>query len=340
MTDIIREKIKNSPSNIAIKKVETEINSKNESQRNKTLLSKLNSIAQPVTQYSEPRDLKDIQLAVSKVNHGQKKLESLRRAEVSPAYGIIYNLQEKFLVAIGRSDGRLNNVYSVFEYQQQNVRDLNRTLAVMASSYDEEVKTTRETLDELLKKTSKETSRVSELENKEIGVEVKNYQESLRYLSDFDKSENPEKYYEALQKVIDSKRSGRKKRFEYVIATTGQEHHEGEIDNLMLQEELFETLLYGITELAFRTELYQRTLDNNLRIWKPTRDLSLAVGNVTKGISVLSDFNDSLNDSFIQTVSEMSRIIHSNSGYKNVEGTNRKLKQLVEDVTSGSYIKN
>jgi hypothetical protein len=300
-------------------------------------LERLYGAATPVQVYHENPSLAQIEGALKKVDYGQRQLEVMRRTEDSPVYKAGITVYDGFMGLFGRRPQRMRDIYQLFVFQQQNVRELNHLLAEMTASYDGSVKYTRDTLDGLVVTVTKETRKRQELEAKSIPPEIERYENAVTGLSQLDKDADPEKYYSQLQEVIDSKRASRQMRFEYVVTATGQDHHRGEIDNLMLQEELFETMLYGVMETAFKTELYQRTLDSNIRVWSSIRPLSEAVRSVGKGIDILADFNRDVNQSYINAVRDITQIIETHPGRGLVETTNQDLRQLVMDVNSSSY---
>jgi hypothetical protein len=285
--------------------------------------------------HEENPGLKQLEEAVEAVNDGQKRLDRIRMMENSLLYRGCVRAWDTISGLFGKKPARIG-IYELFRVQQGNVRELNYVLAAMVAAYGKDVEKTRGELDSLVEKVTDETLRRRVLDV-EIPPEVESYEGALAALEGIDKEKEPEKYYSALQKVIDLKRGTRRRRFEYGITSMGQHHHKMQVDNLMLQEELFETMLYRVMDMAFNTELYQQTLDSNARIWSSIHTLSEAVARVSKGIGLLADFNQQLNASYLGAVRDIVQIIDAHPGRKALEATNKDLGLLVEDVNASSY---
>jgi len=340
MIDPIKEKLKQDRTTITIKDtIKENLRNKGNSlpvvSSKESNIRKLYKIADPIQVYGENPGLVQLEGSVKEINKGQKQLEKIKRMDNSILYKGLVHISDGAKELFGKSSVKID-IYELFAHQQQNVRALNYILTSMVNTYNKDADITKHTLDNLVMTTTKESLMKQNLD-KEIHPEIQRYEDALEYLAEVDKDKQPEKYYDALQEVIDSKRVSRKKRFEYVITTMGQEHHGEQINNLMLQEELFETILYRITEMAFKTELYQQTLDNNARIWERGYNLFKAVSMVSGGISVMSDFNKELNDSYINAIGDIVNIVDSHPGRNLLNTTNRDLRQLVVDVNASSY---
>jgi len=303
----------------------------------KSLMRGLHDAGMPIQSYQQPPRVIELEASVKRINDGQKHLEKIRKMDNSTFYRGIVHISDAFLGLFGAKPTK-TDVYELFRTQQSNVRELNLILAQMVATYNKDVKSTRSGLDNLIQTVTDETMKRQSLD-KELPPEIQRYEAAISNLGELDqyKDKEPGKFYSALQEVIDSKRVSRKKRFEYVITAMGQEHHREQIDNLMMQEELFETMLYRVMEMAAKTELYQQTLDHNTSIWENIQQLSIAVNRVSGGIGVLSDFNKQLNESYISAVGEISQIVDRHPGGALVAGTNRELRQLVADVNSSAY---
>jgi len=104
-----------------------------------------------------------------------------------------------------------------------------------------------------------------------------------------------------------------------------------------MQEDLFATVLYRVMEMAFITKLYQDTLDNNEGVWRAVSTLSEGVKRVGAGVLVLSDFNRQLNDSYIQSVRDITEVVNNHPTPKIIQSTNANLRRLVQEVHSGVY---
>ncbi len=298
-------------------------------------LRRLSNVGNPIQFYGERPGLAQLEVAVNDINSGQRDLERIRRMDVSATYRGIVQVSDWVLGIFGKDPAR-TDIYSLFTDQQQNVRNLNYILATMTASYEGDVTSSRKTLDGLVKTTTKESLKKQELD-KQIPPEVEKYDNALAELGARDRHKEPEGYYSALQDVIESKRTSRKKRFDYVVTAMGHEHHTEQIDNLMMQEELFETMLYRLMEMTFKTELYQQVLDNNLRAWCAIPILSKAVSRVSRGINTLAEFNHDLNNSYIGAVRDITQIVDAHPGRSLIASTNSDLRQLVSDVNSSSY---
>ncbi|MBI4440382.1 hypothetical protein HY638_05405 [Candidatus Woesearchaeota archaeon] len=282
-------------------------------------------------------ELRDLEQAVGKVNHGQKQLEVIKKLESSELYKFGMEVYDGILGLFGMRPSRYEDVYALLEHQQQNIRQLNFLLADMLRSYDENVKTTRQDLDGLLLTTQKEIERSKALKQDEIPPELVRYDEAVNSFKGADIYKNPHEYFRALQEVIDSKRSSRQKRFEFITAAMGHEHHSLQIDKLMMQEELFETMLYRIMEMAFKTELYQETIDRDLPIWRSTRDLFEATKAVSGSMLILEGYTKDLNSIFTKAVGEIVGMADNHQGARLMEGTNQDLRRLITDVNASFY---
>ena len=305
--------------------------------RKKGLIRGMYDAGMPIQSYQQPPRVIELEHAVKRINDGQRHLEKIRKMEKSALYRGFVHASDAVLGLFGGKPTK-TDVYDLFRTQQANVRELNLILAQMVGTYEGDVKSTRASLDNLVQTVTSETMKRQSLD-KELPPEIQRYEDAVKHLKEMEayKDTEPGKFYAAVQEVIDSKRVSRQKRFEYVITAMGQEHHREQIDNLMMQEELFETMLYRVMEMAAKTELYQQTLDHNANVWENIDKLSRAVSRVSGGIGVLSDFNRQLNESYISAVSEISQIVDSHPGGALIASTNRDLRQLVADVNSSSY---
>jgi hypothetical protein len=301
----------------------------------KGVLQSMYNVGNPVQKYGESPRLIELEKSVRKINEGQTQLERIRRMENSPVYKGWVGFVDSVKSLVGITPTK-TNIHELFRTQQENVRDLNYILVSMGGAYECDIKMTRGTLDNLVDKVKDETIRRKGLD-KEISPEIQRYEDAVAKLNEIDREQNPEAYYAAFKEVINSKRVSRKKRFEYTVTAMGQEHHKDQVDNLMLQEELFETMLYRVMEMAYSTELYQQTLDQNERIWVNIQELSHAVSRVSGGVAVLADFNRQLNQSYINAVREISQIVDSHPGGTMLASTNRDLRLLVSDVNASAY---
>ncbi|HLC65295.1 MAG TPA: hypothetical protein VJI46_04185 [Candidatus Nanoarchaeia archaeon] len=306
-------------------------------------LQKLYMIGNPIhtlnpdqTPYGRP-GLKELEIAVERVNEGQKQLEVIKKIERSELYKGMITLSDGLLGLFGRRPDRFNDIYGLFEHQQHNVRDLNHILAAMGRSYDENVKNTRADLDGLLVKTQREIERRKVMEQDEIPPEIRRYDNAISALKDKDRYKDPSSYFSALQEVIDAKRVSRQKRFEFITTSMGEEHHSLQIDKLMMQEELFETMLYRVMEMAFKTELYQETLDRDIPLWRSTRDLFEAVKAVSGSMLILESYNRDLNETYLRAISEITRMVDGHRGARLIESANQDMRRMITDVNASFY---
>lgn len=311
---------------------------------NTTVSGKKGSL-RDITKISNPVDssvagdasLAQIEKVVERVNYGQQELEKLKRMQDFPGYRIAVNTWDTMQGWVGKKPIRAKDQFQLFEYQQNNVRELNNLLAGMTATYSDDVEFTRSALDEILKTTSKEAVKRGDYEKKVIPPALKRFEDISEKLKTIDREKNPEEYYEAFQEYVNAKREGRKTRFEYVVTSVSEKHHKEQIQNLELQEELFETMLYGVMNMAVQTNLYQDTLDKNIRIWKPIGDIAQAVSSVSDGVQVLAQFNYLLNQSYIDTVRNVAAIIDNHPGTRMVTDTNNDLRDLVHDINNSQY---
>ena len=341
MEDPIKAKLKEDKMSESIREgIRARLNSGNgnlpvKSKSGGGIIRRMYDVGNPVQTYGEDPGLAQLEVIVIEVNEGQRQLEKIRRMNESALYRGYVHVSDAVLGLVRRKPTK-TDVHELFLHRQQNVRGLNYILASMVGSYSDDVQVTRGKVDSLITTVTDETLKRRDLKE-EIPPEIQRYDDALAKLQELDKDKEPKQYYLALQEVIDAKRVSRKKRFEYVVTAMGQEHHREQIDNLMMQEELFETMLYRVMEMAFKTELYQQTLDNNERIWRNIVNLSKAVNRVSGGIGVLSDFNRELLDSYVRAVREIVQLVEGHPGRGLLLSTNRDVRQLVADVNASAY---
>jgi hypothetical protein len=289
-------------------------------------------ITGPVRMQGNPNyTMRDIGQIVQRINKGQKELSKLQRYENSSVMRALYDVGN----LVSGNKQPMKTVYQLFQGQQRNVEELNFGLATLAKGYGQEAGDIRKTLDWTIEMNEREYQRLNELKGKLLSPEVQNYQ-TLQQSFDGMTRENPE-YYATLKSLIGARRNVRRLTAENMIVGHVDEHHSKDIENLMLQEEIFETLLSSIVDMAYTTKLYQDTLNNNASIWESTDTLKQALVYVAGGINMLANYNKMLNDRYIRSVQEITNIINANPASQQVELTNSELRRLAEDISNGVY---
>jgi hypothetical protein len=301
-----------------------------------SIMKQMYDVGNPIQTYNgEKPSLMELESAVNDINKGQKQLEKIKKMQESSVYRGLVQVCDAALELFGRKPTK-TDIYELFASQQNNIRKVNYILAEMTDSYGGDVDITRSTLDDRLVTASDESIKRKRLD-KESTPELERYEDALTALKDVDREENPDKFYEALQEVINSKRVSRRKRFEYDVNAIGQAHHKEQIDNLMIQEELFETMLYRVMEMAFKTELYQQTLDSNIRLWSGIDQLSVAVSKVSSGINVLAEYNQDINKIYTAAIKDILEITGNHPGRNLINTTNQDMRNLLTDANASAY---
>lgn len=279
--------------------------------------------------------IKDIGKRIQAINSNQKDLERLVGMGDSHLYRQLFNVVNYFRELIGLRKKRYRTIHELFIDQQHNISELNQLLVHMVRMYGRDAIETRAELDRLVSINQKEHERRNVLNGEMFPPELVRYTEARQRLEQIDREDT--KYHELLREVISTGRNIRSLSFQQRIAVIGDEHHYLDIQNLVLQEDIFELTLYRVMELAYITKLYQQTLDNNERVWRAVHNLSEAVRSVSGGIEVLADYNRQLNESYIRSVGEITDAVNSNPVPGLIQTTNANLRRLVQDVHSGVY---
>jgi len=283
---------------------------------------------------SEP-SIRELSSILERFNQGQKELEIVQKISDSPiVYQNWYRLKN---FVLGKKSTYLD-IYDIFASQNNNVRELNMFLARLTSTYQKKVDSIRTGLDQTINLSENGEEIKQALEIRVIPPELERYQKAKTIVESTDKSKEPQKYYQALRELNDALRVCRKSRMEYSVAKTGSKHYAQDIENKMLMEELFETLLYKTAEMVFVTELYQRTLSYNLEVWRTTEKLAEAVRMVRVGLDELTDFSHQLNSHYTETVKELTSIVSDHPEEGMMRNTNRELSQLVNELNRGLYL--
>jgi hypothetical protein len=339
MGDPIKEKLKQDTLPTKIKDaIKENLRQDNSSvSKGNAIIRRAYEIGNPIQLYGSGPGLAELQLAVKKVNEGQKNLEIIRKMEKSPTYRSMVTTYDSFRGIFGKNVNRVTDIYEIFTTQQHNIRGLNYVLASLTSSCEEDVTKSRKSLDSLLMDTKDEKLRKKEIENEELPPEIQRYEDAESNIKAISKESNPDKFYSALQDVIDAKRMSRQKRFEWAVAAIGGDHHDTEIDSLLLQEELFETLLYRTMEMSYQTELYQKTLDRQVPIWKKIDILSTGVKSVGGAVGILADYNAQIQEGCLQCHKEVSQIVNNHPGKNQIINANNELRKVVADVNNSSW---
>jgi len=303
---------------------------------NSNLITEVYGVSNPnLSSIEQNPRLQHLEILVKNINQGQRNLEKIIRIEQGSAlYKGLVSLKDNFLALVGRQPVRLSK-YQLFNYQQRNVGELNRSLAHMTNSYSARVDSIDRALTSLLSNASDAREKRQELD-KSIPYEIQRYREAKKKLEETNKEENPKQYYNALQEVVIAQSSVRKMGFEYTLTGIGKTHFDKEIENLMLQKTLFETMLFRSMQMAYQTELYQQALYHNAPIWSTIEDISTVVGMVDGAVAVLSDYNKQLNESYIGAVRDIIEIVDLHPSIDLITTSNNELRQLVSDVNSSS----
>jgi hypothetical protein len=304
------------------------------SRSDRDLFKRLYEISLPLGDKYLSIGLSDLETAVKDINLGQRQLDKIRSMKSSMLYSTFVYSVDGFLSIFGRKKTE-TDIYQLFRRQQTNVRELNCILASMARQYSEEVSVVRQELDDIVDRANSDYVTRRNL-GEEVPINMDSYSDSVQRLDSLSADDRPGEYFGILKNIIALKRVSRKNRYELSVSSIGKEHHTRQIDNLMMQEELFETMLYSVMEMAFRTELYQKTLDSNIRIWQNVHDLSVVMSKVRQGIDVLSDYNHDLNESYFDAVKNIMNLVTNHPAGLILDETNEKLRRLVVEVNNAS----
>jgi hypothetical protein len=239
----------------------------------------------------------------------------------------------RYIVRHPRTKSDIDNL---FVGQMENVRQMNELTIFLAKTYEGDLTATQRALDTHVTNASRNTSVRTRLET-ELPENIKLHDTTTARLAKLDPVKDNEQYYAVVQEYITSMRATREKREKLVMAAFSQAHNHEAIEGMIVQEEIFHTMMYRMVQMGLKTQAYQQRLSENYRVWKAVIDLSKAVKHVGDGVRSLVEWHKQLERSYITAVHDITSIVDNHRGLQLMQNSNTRLRNLLQDVQASGY---
>ena len=278
--------------------------------------------------------LAQIESVVSDVNRGQRDLNKLIRLGNSPALRAATSVGHGIMRLFGGKPAYLT-YHDIFVRQQDNVGELNRLLVGLVAEVQPDVEKIRGRLTSVLRQNEKEHGRRQMIEGNTLPSLVENYEHVRGKLQGLGRDDPG--YFSALQAYVAADQQLRNGELQWRISVIGDEHHSLDIENLILQSRVLETVLGRAMEMAYITDLYQKTLDTNETVWGTMHGMGQAVAAVLAGVGQLADYNNLMNNTYASIIQGVTSSVAEHPGPVVVSQTNRICQRILSDVALSGY---
>lgn len=258
------------------------------------------------------------------IAHTQQKLESIswQYGESLPAkaYRIIVQFSGKHIDK--------SKIFTLFDEQQRNVRNLTYALADTIMRYEPQLKNIRDELEKSITLAEKTYADPQQLRKMLEAYRSNENNASLQV----DAATNPQQYFSSLRGMLNAKRNRRSVARQVGEAAYASDHYMMQIEAQIMQEEIFDFILGRAKEMAVRTELYQRHLDVSLAAWRGINDIGGLVNAVSGGMQRLSTFNNDLHTYCMTAVRDISALVDNHPSSQAMGAHNSDLRSLVSSI--------
>ncbi|MBI5389480.1 hypothetical protein HZB01_03815 [Candidatus Woesearchaeota archaeon] len=275
----------------------------------------------------------ELDAIIEDVHHCQHEFDKLLRVEEARLYRAWAGTIDFVKGMIGRKVDH-PTVHALFLRQQGNIGQLNARLEGMVRFYQQEAQAIQRSLDTVLSYNEQECLSQRDVEGQMIPALV-HYRVASGQLGELSR-QSPE-YFAQFREALKLRRALNRMQCERRMAMDGDAHHAKDIENLTLQDELVQTVLYRIVELNYQCRMYLDTLTNNERAWRTVGQLGRAVVVVRDGLSALSRFGTALNDKYMGDIRQIVAAAGKEEPLAWLASTNTHLRVLSGEVHALTY---